>query len=114
MMFLKWIYLTFLIQEAFAFQAAFRKAVVHIDRITQDDHTTGGIIERIPLPPGLGLGNLVSFSYTYYSYLFIYRYSIADDVLFNGMRQKRLLQCLVQREFRMHADKLSALSSRWT
>ena len=53
-----------LLQVAFGSQETFRKAVVHMDRITQDDHysTSGGTltkIKNIPLLPGLA--NLVSF-----------------------------------------------------
>ena len=73
---LKWIYLLFLVQNAFAFQGTFRKAVVHIDRITQDDHylSAGGTltkIKNIPLPPG---SVMVRFCYdkTQIKMLFLY------------------------------------------
>ena len=54
---LKYVYLFILLQNAFAFEVAWRKAVVHKDRITTDDHyasASGTLteIDRIQLPQG--------------------------------------------------------------
>ena len=55
---LKWIYLLFLIKNGLAGDSVWRKAVVHQDRILNDNHyrSLGGAltkIEKIPFPEGL-------------------------------------------------------------
>ena len=72
--FFKSVYLIFLLQDAMGFQAAWRKAVIHQDRILKDDHYSASAgaftkIEKIPLPQ-VSI-NLVNLRYVLYKTMLI-------------------------------------------
>ena len=51
-MFLKWLYVLLLLQDGFACDTTWKKAVIHKDRITEDNHGSNAIIETTQLPQG--------------------------------------------------------------